>query len=65
MDYEVAENSLSPRLLKKVQMQGGVTHLRWVPGAEAYLRVRRSDHPACGWVPERANAADGPFSATC
>ena len=26
------KNPLSPRLFKKVQMQGGVTHLRWVPG---------------------------------
>jgi len=26
------KNSFSLRLLKKVQMQGGVTHLRWVPG---------------------------------
>ena len=29
------KNSLSPRLLKKVQMQGGITYPHgWVPGAE-------------------------------
>jgi len=29
------KNPFSPRLLKKVQMQGGVTHpWGWVPGAE-------------------------------
>ena len=48
------------RLLKKAQMQGGVTHLRWVPGEVrgvlgSYVAAPR----------ERANAADGPFSAAC
>ena len=35
------KSGLLARLLKKVQMQGGVTHLRWVPGA---------GYPATGWV---------------
>jgi hypothetical protein len=30
----VLKSPLFNRLLKKVQMQGGVTHLRWAPGAE-------------------------------
>ena len=41
---QLAENPLQPRLLKKVQMQGGAhsagTHRRWVGGV---LRVRRSE----------------------
>jgi hypothetical protein len=44
----------SPRLLKKVQMQGGARcEARGV--LEPYVAVPR----------ERANAADGPFSAAC
>ena len=35
------ENPLSPRLLKKVQMQGGK---RWVE--RGVLQVRRSEHPS-------------------
>ena len=52
-------NSFSLRLLKKVQLQGGVTHpVGWVPGEvrgvlRAYVAAPR----------ERANAVDGPFSA--
>jgi len=48
------KDSFSPRLLKKVQMQGG-------EGCEA-RGVLRSYVAA---PRERANAADGPFSAAC
>jgi hypothetical protein len=45
-------NSLLPRLLRKVQMQGGARgEVRGVPGP--YVAAPR----------ERANAAEGPFSA--
>jgi hypothetical protein len=48
------KNSLSPRLLKKVQMQGGErSEVRGV--LATYVAAPR----------ERANAADGPFSAAC
>jgi hypothetical protein len=50
----VLKNTLLPRLLKKVQMQGGARgEVRGVLGP--YVAVPR----------ERANAADGPFSAAC
>jgi hypothetical protein len=50
----VLKNSLLPRLLKKVQMQGGVRgEVRGVLGP--YVAAPR----------ERANAADGHFSAAC
>jgi hypothetical protein len=55
------KNSFLPRLRKKVQIQGGVTHPEgWVPGVvrdvlSAYVAAPR----------ERANAVDGPFSAAC
>jgi len=48
------KNSLSPRLLKKVQMQGG---------ARCEVRGVLSTYVAA--ARERANAADGPFSAAC
>ena len=51
---------LLPGLLKKAQMQGGVTHLRWVPG-----EVRGVLGTYVAAPRERANAADGPFSAAC
>jgi hypothetical protein len=44
----------SPRLLKKVQMQGG-----------AGVAVRGVLRPYVAASRERANAADGPFSAAC
>jgi hypothetical protein len=44
------KNSHLPRLLKKVQMQGGARGV-----LELYVAAPR----------ERANAADGPFSAAC
>jgi hypothetical protein len=48
------KNAFSPRLLKKVQMQGGARgEVRGVLGA--YVAAPR----------KRANAADGPFSAAC
>jgi hypothetical protein len=48
------KNSLSRRLLKKVQMQGGKRcEVRGV--LSAYVAAPR----------ERANAADEPFSAAC
>jgi len=48
------KNPFSPRLLKKVQMQGGVRcEVRGV--LSPYVAVPR----------ERADAADGPFSAAC
>jgi hypothetical protein len=48
------KNPLSPRLLKKVQMQGGARcEVRGV--LRMYVAAPR----------ERANAADGPFSAAC
>ncbi len=50
----VLKNSLWSRLLKKVQMQGGARgEVRGVLGL--YVAAPR----------ERANAADGPFSAAC
>ena len=48
------KNSLSSRLLKKVQMQGGTR-----------CEVRGVLSPYAAAPRERANAADGPFSATC
>jgi hypothetical protein len=48
------KNPFSPRLLKKVQMQGGAR------GA-----VRGVLRPYVAAPRERANAADGPFSAAC
>jgi len=54
-------NSFSARLLKKVQMQGGApgTHpLGWV-------QVRGVFGSYVATPRERANAADGPFSAAC
>jgi hypothetical protein len=48
------KNPLLPRLLKKVQVQGGARgEARGVLGP--YVAAPR----------ERANAADGPFSAAC
>jgi hypothetical protein len=55
------KNALLLRLLKKVQMQGGVTHpFGWVPGV---VRGVLSSYVAA--PRERANAADGLFSAAC
>jgi len=48
------KNSFTPRLLKKVQMQGG-----------ARCEVRGVLGPYAAAPRERANAADGPFSAAC
>ena len=48
------KNPFSPRLLKKVQMQGG-----------ARCEVRGVLSPYVAAPRERANAADGPFSAAC
>jgi hypothetical protein len=48
------KNPFSPRLLKKVQMQGG-----------ARGEVRGVLSPYVAAPRERANAADGPFSAAC
>jgi hypothetical protein len=45
---------LVPRLLKKVQMQGG-----------ARCEARGVLRPYVAAPRERANAADGPFSAAC
>jgi hypothetical protein len=67
------KNLFSPRLLKKVQMQGGAPIL-WmgtrggVPTAGGSRRTlgtlqqvpEQAGDPAAGWVP-----ADGPFSAAC
>jgi hypothetical protein len=52
------KNPFSPRLLKKVQMQGGAPIFRWVPG-----EVRGVLGPYAAAPRKRANAADGPFSA--
>jgi hypothetical protein len=55
------ENLSLVRLLKKVQMQGGVTHpYGWVPA-----EVRDVLRTYVAAPRERANAADGPFSAAC
>jgi hypothetical protein len=55
------KNPLSPRLIKKVQMQGGVTHPGgWVPGD---VRGVLGTYAAASR--ERDNVADGPFSAAC
>jgi hypothetical protein len=55
------KNPFSIRLLKKAQMQGGVTHPEgWVPGV---VRGVLSSYVAA--PRERANAAGGPFSAAC
>ena len=48
------KNPLLPRLLKKVHMQGG-----------ARCEVRGVLSPYVAAPRERANAADGPFSAAC
>jgi hypothetical protein len=48
------KNPFPPRLLKKVQMQGG-----------ARGEVRDELGPYVAVPRERANAADGPFSAAC
>ena len=48
------KNSFRPRLLKKVQMQGGTR-----------CEVRGVLGPYAAAPRERANAADGPFSAAC
>ena len=48
------KNPFSPRLLKKVQMQGG-----------ARCEVRGVLGPYAAAPRERANAAGGPFSAAC
>jgi len=45
-------NPARPRLLKKVQMQGGVTHLGWVPGEvrgvlDSYVAA---PHPSARWA---------------
>jgi hypothetical protein len=48
------KNPFSPRLLKRVQMQGG-----------ARCEVRGVLGPYAAAPRERANAADGPFSAAC
>jgi hypothetical protein len=48
------KNPFSARLLKKVQMQGG-----------ARCEVRGVLGPYVAAPRERANAADGPFSAAC
>jgi hypothetical protein len=48
------KNSISPRLIKKVQMQGGVR-----------CEVRGVLGPYAAAPREHANAADGPFSAAC
>jgi hypothetical protein len=55
------KNPFSPRLLKKVQMQGGApgTH---PPG---WVQVRGVLGPYAAAPRERTNAADGPFSAAC
>ena len=42
------KNPSSLRLLKKVQMQGGITHLRWVPGAGRGRPVGCRDKPSPG-----------------
>jgi hypothetical protein len=48
------KNPFSARLLKKVQMQGG-----------ARVEVRGVLWPYVAAPRERANAANGPFSAAC
>jgi len=53
------KNSLSLRLLKKAQMQGGATHP--LDGYPAEVRGVLGSYAAA--PRERANAADGPFSA--
>ena len=55
------KNQLSPRLLKKVQMQGGVTHPSgWVPGGVRGVLTpyvasprERAGYPSGGWAPIR------------
>ena len=54
------KNLYSPRLLKKAQVQGAVTHLRWVPAEARGVLGTYAAAPQKG-----ANAADGPFSAAC
>jgi len=57
----MVKNPFFPRLLKKVQMQGGVTHPEgWVPSG-----VRGVLNTYVAAPRERANAGDGPFSAAC
>ncbi len=58
------KNFLLPRLLKKAQMQGGARC-----EARGVLSPYVAAHPLPprqrGEMSERANAADGPFSAAC
>jgi len=62
----VLKNSLCPRLLKKVQMQGGVTHQMGTRYPSAgWVQVRGVLGPYVAAPRERANAANGPFSAAC
>ena len=63
------KNSFSPRLLKKVQMQGGVTHPSdGYPGpSEAYFAVRRNECPSAptpqmGLFQQPASLPFPPFS---
>jgi hypothetical protein len=61
MSSGLVKNQLLARLLKKVQMQGGApgTH---PPG---WVQTRGVLGPYAAAPRERANAADGPFSAAC
>ena len=60
------KNSLLPRLLKKAQMQGGVTHQMGTRYPSAgWVQVRGVLGPYVAAPRERANAADGPISAAC
>src|SRR5574337_861185 len=60
------KNPFSPRLLKKVQMQGGVTHQMGTRYPSAgWVQVRGVLRPYVAASRERANAADGLFSAAC
>ena len=68
----VLENSLLLRLLKKVQMQGGVTHQMGTRYPSAgWVQVRGVLGPYVAAPRERGGthrrwvSADGPFSAAC
>jgi hypothetical protein len=69
--WQDAENPLSRRLLKKVQMQGGVTHHMGTRGGVPTAGGSRRTSGTPQRVPQRGGThrrwvtADGPFSAAC
>ena len=62
----ILKNSFLPRLLKKVQIQGGITHpADGYPGRAPTEGGSRRTPGTPHRVPKRANVVDGPFSTAC